>query len=219
MLWHNLISSASGKLVIPTYSNYSITPGSSFSFAGVGIGEVHADRVLIVAVMASGATARTISGVTIAGNAATLVTKNTSFKKCTGIYMLAVPTGSTATVAVSLSGSMAELGVSVFILSNWGTVTAYDSGTNTATSTSINVSGFDIPANGFALTVYCGSAESTSGGGMPGQSGSTGSLIFATATARGQTTHVWPTVADTNVSNNRSTAGASDKSQSAASFS
>lgn len=219
MLWQMLLqSSGTRKLAALAGQSNSTTPASSFSFNNVDLGAVTADRVIVVCVTASGATARTISGVTIAGNAATLVTRNSSFRKCTGIYMLAVPTGTSATVAVTFSGAVDEASVGCYSLQNWGTVTVHDSGSATVSSTAgINVSGMDTPASGMEIAVL--SADDVLWSITPSHLNTNAEHTVSSATARFRTFRAWTCPSATGTTVTATATGSSDQSMSVASFS
>lgn len=78
----------------------------TYTFNGCGIGTATSDRIVVVCAMinAQSSTTYGISGVTINGSAATLAVSS-SLGKNSAIFYLLVPTGTTANVVVSLSGS------------------------------------------------------------------------------------------------------------------
>lgn len=129
---------------------------TSYTFTSQAIGTAASDRDVIVLVKLSGDVAASISGVTIGGVSATVISYNggSSGASKAAIAIAPVPTGTTATVVVSLSGGQGfECGIGVYTANNIN-LTAYDSGhaagvgTNPAPNVSIN-----IPSSGFTIGV------------------------------------------------------------------
>jgi hypothetical protein len=96
-------------------SNVSIayTDGSSssansftYTFSSVGIGAAATDRIVAVcaAINATSATTYGISSITIGGVAATMAVRSSSNKNAAIAYAV-IPTGTTATIVVTLTGS------------------------------------------------------------------------------------------------------------------
>lgn len=219
MLAQMLISASTGarRLVSFASEGGSTTTASSFSFTDRDIGAATSDRVIVVCVMASGASGRTISGVTIAGNAATLATKNASFRKCTGIYYLAVASGVTATIGITFSGSVDEVSFACFSLTNWGTVTLHDSGSATVSSTkNISVAGIDTPTGGVEFAVVAADLVwwTITPGGLLDYT----DHVFTSATSRFRTFRDWSTTSATGTTVTAGATSASDQSLSVASF-
>lgn len=88
-------------------TNFNLTNQTTYTFTNEPIGTASSTRV--IALLIGGVGAPTVTGVTIGGNAATHATgTNQSVaggNSFTDIYYLAVPTGTTATIAVTMSGS------------------------------------------------------------------------------------------------------------------
>lgn len=127
--------------------------GSAVSYS-LGIGTAHADRRVIVsiaAVMGGGGTGGAISAVTIGGVSATLLKRHgvTTAYQYAGIWMASVPTGSTATVAITRVG-FTRFSLQAYRVVGLISATPHDtdeelSGTNHLVA--------DVPAGGFAICV------------------------------------------------------------------
>lgn len=91
-----------------TDSGFDAMGGSSFSIAGLSFGAEDTDRWLYVVIGITSNNQRTISSVTVGGTAASevvFVEVEVSFKwVMLAIYKVAKPTGTSGTVAVSISG-------------------------------------------------------------------------------------------------------------------
>ncbi len=128
---------------------------SSYSLASVAIGTAAADRIVFALVTwaSDSSTQVTISSATIGGVSATAhahVTTVASDAIGSAIISAAVPTGTTATIAITLSGSGGSLDVGVLAVTGLASQTPHASSTATtaagACSTTVNV-----PAGGFVL--------------------------------------------------------------------
>lgn len=102
------------------------TDASSYTFTDKSIGTAAADRVVVVGVAGFG---NAPSGVTIGGVAATqlvLATLGTT-GGFAGLWALAIPSGTTATIAVTIGGSADRCGVAVWRLTGTrGSITPLD---------------------------------------------------------------------------------------------
>jgi hypothetical protein len=78
----------------------------TYTFTGIGIGVATADRIVAVcaAINATSATTYGISSMTIGGIAATMAVRSSSNKNAAIAYAV-VPTGTTATIVVTLTGT------------------------------------------------------------------------------------------------------------------
>lgn len=154
MLANKLLSAGKSKLA--TYlGSYEFSGSASVVTAtSFDIGAASSDRVLIVSVAGCAASARQVSGVTIAGSAATLAIRSASINRCTGIYYLAVPSGTTANIAATFSGAVVMAHIVVHSLKGWPSVTLYDSSTAIDSSvTTVTATGIDTVNNGLAIQV------------------------------------------------------------------
>lgn len=128
---------------------------SSYSFASAAIGTAAADRVVFILVTwASGNTTPvTISSATIGGVAATVhaqVTAVASDAIGSAILSAAVPTGTTATIAITLSGSGGSIDVGVLAVTGLSSQTPHASATAT-TSAGACSNSVNVPEGGFVL--------------------------------------------------------------------
>lgn len=130
---------------------------ASYTFTSVALGAEKASRYIVVCVhIGSGLLLnRPISGVTIGGVAATVHRQDVSpvnFSTRSGIAGLAVPTGASANIVVSLSGGNAiSCAISVYALYDLDSTTPFavnGSGTQTGTSVATTL---NIPSRGIAI--------------------------------------------------------------------
>lgn len=103
---------------------------TTYSFTSTAIGTAAANRLVVVAGKAvSGTTGRTLSSATIGGVSATIVIQhdlNAGQTDLTFIIAAVVPTGTTATVALTFSGGMGRCGIGSFALYRLASTTATD---------------------------------------------------------------------------------------------
>jgi len=81
------------------------TDTANYSFAGLSIGAAEQGRYVIAGIIGTGLNASTFASVTIGGVVATQIVERTNGACDAGIYIAAVPTGTTATVAANFSAS------------------------------------------------------------------------------------------------------------------
>lgn len=155
-----MMAAVSAPPVVPPVVSYigvthDPTNKSSYSLASVAIGTAAADRIVFVLVTwASGnATPVTISSATIGGVAATIhaqVTAVATDAIGSAILSAAVPTGTTATIAITLSGSGGSIDVGVLAVTGLSSQTPHASATAT-TSAGACSNSVNVPAGGFVL--------------------------------------------------------------------
>lgn len=125
---------------------------TTFTYNTQAVGTADGTRIVIVGVTGSGANSRTISSVTLTGNAMTQVV----FRESGGggafvqsaLYALAFPTGTTADVVVTFSGSSGRAVIGVWATYNLLSATA----TNTYSSVaSPMTASMNITAGGIAV--------------------------------------------------------------------
>jgi hypothetical protein len=98
------------ELTSPTVVYEDVASSSSnlftYTFNGRAIGTASSDRIVVVCAMINARSTEpySVSGVTINGSAATLAV-NSSLGRNSAIFYLLVPTGTTANIVVTLSGS------------------------------------------------------------------------------------------------------------------
>lgn len=149
--------------VVSTFigSNSSTSDTANYSFAAEGIGTAAADRFVVVGFVARCATARSVSSVTIAGNATTQLVQVDagSSDMHAGLYGLLVTSGTTATIAVNFSGTCNRLGLGVWTINGLASQTPSDtmtdSGSDPATGT------IDVQAGGCIIAIATTLANTT----------------------------------------------------------
>jgi hypothetical protein len=149
--------------------NSLVSSTASFSFAAQPIGTADPTRLTCVTATWIG-TGVTITSLTIGGNAATQVSGALSNSDTSGqasdIWCLGVPTGTTATIAYTLSASTSRSSIQVY--SVIGTGAAVSTGTSAFSSTTVATltKAATIPAGGGAIAVvnvHSASASAFSG--------------------------------------------------------
>lgn len=106
---------------------------TTYTFSTQAIGTAAADRVVVVGISASNASgARTVSSVTIGGITATAAVTYLeqtvgASRAGTGLYAVVVPTGTTADVVITFSGSELRCGLDVWAIYGASSATAVES--------------------------------------------------------------------------------------------
>lgn len=136
---------------------------SAYTFTAAPIGTAASDRIVVVGVQTRANAARSVSGVTIGGNAATsIVVANDTAQGAdiSALYYLAVPSGTTADIVVTLSAAMVRCAINVWaVYGSSGAPTASASDT-VFTSAALNTT-LSCNANGAII----GMAEGLTGTG------------------------------------------------------
>lgn len=138
------------KRAIVEFISSAVASGSVVTFTNQDIGPVYADRYIVVA-FTGDTNGRTISSVTIGGITATQHVVQSGYPA--GIYGAYVPTGTTATIVITLSGSE-PIALSVYNIRGLRSSTALNTATGTESpdgtvTTSLNVGlGFYIAVSG-----------------------------------------------------------------------
>lgn len=148
-----------------TNANDTFVNSTSKTFSSVSIGTADSLRYILVGVicLSNGNGSKTISSVTVAGNSATLLFQSTPANdgsnnySVAGFALIALPTGTTANIVVTCSGSMYGFCITVWKLINLQSTTPVA----TATSTNANpLSGsINVSAGGSAFGVTRGDAS------------------------------------------------------------
>jgi hypothetical protein len=135
-------------------STASTTDGTTYTFTSQAIGFARSTRYVVVGVVARESpdtSAQTVT-VTVGGIAATQVVLATSTaasgRNLAGLYIAAVPTGTTADVVVEFSGGVNFCGLGVWALYDLNSPTATNTATSTSSSQTLSV---DVNANGVAI--------------------------------------------------------------------
>lgn len=132
------------------------TSGSSHSggnYNGMSIGAADSSRKIIAVVGWGSASDQTISSMTIGGVSATVVVNADTATSSGGlaIAIADVPTGTTADVAITFSGTVARSGVSLYRVINLTSSTIHASTTDTAATSGEVTGSLNVPANGFCI--------------------------------------------------------------------
>ena len=137
------------------YNQATGTTGLTPSITGVSFNTAHANRIIVFAFGWNGLGSNTFSSATIAGVAATLAADGSAFATSLRfvIFYAPVPTGTSGTVAVTLTGSGASGHVGV----SWSVV-YINSGTHIAGAATTAAAGANISVNvnTLANSVMCG---------------------------------------------------------------
>lgn len=162
MLSHRcvFIDDPAGNVVTITVTDSSEDPTdlTTYTFSTQAIGTASMDRIVIVgAIGRAGATGRTISSVTIGGNAAGSVgaaaaADDTTNSRVAQLFALLVTSGTTADIVVTFNSTMVRAGIVVWAMTGTGGSTnAHDSATSTASPATTTAC--SIPTNGGAVGV------------------------------------------------------------------
>ena len=87
---------------------------SAFNGGGNGLGAAHLARGIIVGYAGAAGAARTLSSITVGGNAMTLKSPNTSSANPAGVAALLLPAGTTGNIALTFSAVMVRCGIFVW---------------------------------------------------------------------------------------------------------
>jgi len=120
------------------------TSATTFTYGAAPLGAEDATRLVVVAITARGAGTTSVSGVTIGGVAASKIVETSSTNDDAHIWALAVPSGTSATIAVTFSTSQSNGLVAVYSLYNLDSQTAVSSGSGTTGNAAITASAKDI---------------------------------------------------------------------------
>lgn len=143
------------------------TDAASYSFTSQPIGAASASRRVVVAIGFAAAAAVTLSSVTIGGVSATIDGDSGNANGNRRVYFVSavVPTGTTATVAITLSGTVARIGIGVWTLSGGSptgqTAVLLNAGSGTLTVTTavddvVLAAGFSSHTSNSVTTTWSG---------------------------------------------------------------
>lgn len=129
---------------------------STYTFSNHAIGPASDDRHVLVSVQSGHSAARTAPSVTIGGIAATQVGFNASSDDTIlcGFYIALVPTGTTANIVVTYSGSAVRCRVDVWTITGLQSTTATDTASDDTDSSGVVSDTLDVQAKGCAFGVY-----------------------------------------------------------------
>ena len=127
-----VIPAAAGiKKITFASANSSATPGSSFTFSGQTIGR---GKYLVIGAYGASSSSRTWGGVTVNGNAASVVVASALALGFAGIAIIAHPGVATATIVASASGASDRAAIVVWTIDNISSATPVVTGGSMTTS-------------------------------------------------------------------------------------
>ncbi|MES0072616.1 hypothetical protein [Mesorhizobium sp. M0058] len=129
------------------------TDGSIYTFNAQGIGVANVNRQILICFGWASGSGRTVTSVTVDGNAATAVAFSGSGTGGCAIYRYAVAAGTTGNIVINMSGTCVRLGGGVYDTRPRGTLTAVDTGTDNTTTTSITGADVEVRNGGFLIVV------------------------------------------------------------------
>lgn len=129
--------------------------GTTITYSSRALGSPHARRRIIVFASARMTTVNTITGVTVAGIAATAVSGTAAQQGGTNgsncqIWQADVPTGTTGDIAVTYGAATSRTGISVYRLITANSAAISSNQTSQASGTSLSAS-LTVPANGAGI--------------------------------------------------------------------
>jgi hypothetical protein len=126
------------------------TNQTTYTFTNRAVSTAAANRKVVVAASAGSGSNPTVSSMTIGGIAASLVTgaKIGNVAEAVEFWQADVPTGTTATIAVTWSGGLSSCGIQVFAV--YG-ASAAATDTDTNSSANPTVVAIDVPAGGVCM--------------------------------------------------------------------
>lgn len=134
---------------------------STFTHTAMAIGAATSQRYVVVGSAARAAASRTITGITIAGTSAAQVVQLDNVGSVAGLFILAVPEGTTADIVVTWSAAVLRNAIVVWTVYGINR-TAFGTATSTATTATLDV---NTRANGVIFAVgYANSSGSTTAG-------------------------------------------------------
>lgn len=96
----------------------SATDATSYTFTGLSLGTAAANRYIVVGIGARSASTPTITGVTVAGVAATSLYQYVSNTSMAGFFIVPLPTGTTGDITINFDVTIVRMGISVWSVSN-----------------------------------------------------------------------------------------------------
>lgn len=128
---------------------------SSYSFASVGLGTAAADRYIVVAANTrKGDADPDITSVTVAGVSATEVVQSAGTRGRSGLWIAAVPTGTSDTVVVATSTNGRGCTIFVYTLTGLTSSTATSTNSNSGSASSLGAS-LTASAGGIIIATAC----------------------------------------------------------------
>lgn len=126
--------------------------GATITYTNAPIGTASADRYVIVAVAGEDNANTTITSITVGGNTPTTVVTSNNVRSSLAIYIILVPSGTTATISATFSISKDGSWIGVWTATGLTSITAAGTNTQTTNNTAASVTTSD---GGFVVGV-CG---------------------------------------------------------------
>lgn len=127
--------------------------GSTQTFAGEPIGTASSDRIVVVGISWAIAGSANINSVTIGGASGTVVGESDGTNSGVAIAFALVPSGTTATVAVNFSASVARCCLATWSIKNYLNATPYDSAFPVGGGAASRTATLDLSAAGVAFAI------------------------------------------------------------------
>lgn len=143
---------------------------TTYTFSTQNLGTASSDRYIVVnaAAARSGGLTGAINSITVQGISGSSVvqrTQDTNIANIQGLFIVAVPTGTTGDVVVTFNGSCVRAGIALWAVTGIGSATAYDTATANDSGVNPNPSNtIDCEADGIIIAAsFINNAATTSG--------------------------------------------------------
>lgn len=152
---NHMLRAAAGLKKLTFINNYgSVTNLTTYTFNSVDFGAADSTREIFIVGFAGTTTTRTLSTATIGGITATVINQGAGATGSSFIAFATVPTGTSGTVVLTLSGSASHILFSCFVINNRtniGQTAVTTTPTASATQSSPFSSSITMPNRGFGL--------------------------------------------------------------------
>lgn len=112
---------------------------TTYTFSSTSIGTAASDRYIIVSASLRSSAVRTFSSVTLGGSAMAQLVATDGAQTCIGIWGLHYPTGTTADIAVTMSGGAGRCATGVWAVYGLNSLTPIDTSTSSASPMVLDV--------------------------------------------------------------------------------
>ncbi len=155
-LWANGVSyfvpgfSAYAPVLADTFSDTTDT--NTYTFTSKSIGTANSARQVLICFGWASTSLRSVTSVTVGGNAATLVSATTT--GTTGgaaIYRIPVAAGTTATVVITMTSTITRISGGIYDTRPRSSNVPIDSGSNVIAATSVTAADIEVRAGGFLV--------------------------------------------------------------------
>jgi hypothetical protein len=130
---------------------FDTTNATIYTFPSAGIGTAHADRVVLIGVIWSNSTSRTVSSFTVGGSStdAIIVTQ------AANSAILAIPyaSGTTADIVITMSGACTCMGIGVYDTRPRSMIYPVDVASRTLTATSVTMADVSVRNGGYLIVI------------------------------------------------------------------